>query len=247
MESQVEAEEAGVLDIERVIDKLLLPDHAKWDAHKRLAQITANLQALDILDSHGRQVDGQVIRKLQGVDGVFTWWILERTTIEDDQHRELIELLVEHDAIQRIFEKREWAKIREWCINKLRELRRDNPQASFEDAEELYREQHPKELTRSELSLQTFVSKVPHPELHGGKTQKKIWAELQDEDLTFMEYVSKHDLGREEGSLFTYLARVMKTARMLHEVTEAPAFSEMETAIRTKLAAIDERVLEGLW
>lgn len=247
LETQVAAEESGALDIERVIDKLLLPDHAKWDAHKRLAQITANLQALGILNQQGRQVEGHLIRKLQGVDGVFTWWILDATTLEEGQHRELVELLVEHDSIQRIFEKRERAKIREWCIQKLRELRRDNPQAAFEDAEELYWEKHPKELTRSEHGLQTFLAKVPHPELHGGKTQKKIWAELQDEDMTFMEYVSKHDLGREEGSLFTYFARVMKAARMLHEVTEIAEFSEMERAIRTKLAAIDERVLEGLW
>ncbi|MBX2812767.1 MAG: DEAD/DEAH box helicase [Myxococcales bacterium] len=247
LESQVAAEESGSLDIERVIDRLLLPDHAKWDAHKRLAQITANLQALGILNSEGRQVTGFVIRKLQGVDGVFTWWVVEQTTLEEGQHRELVELLVEHDAIQRIFEKRERAKIREWCIQKLRELRRDNPQASFEDAETLYWEKHPRELTRSEQALQTFLGKVTHPELHGGKVQKKIWSEMQDEDLTFVEYVSKHDLGREEGSFFTYLARVMKAARMLHEVTERPEFADMEKAIRNKLAAIDERVLEGLW
>ncbi|MEL6184989.1 MAG: DEAD/DEAH box helicase, partial [Myxococcota bacterium] len=74
LETQIEADEAGALDIERVIDKLLLPDHAKWDAHKRLAQITANLQAHGVLDAGGRQVDGRIIRRLQGVDGVFTWW-----------------------------------------------------------------------------------------------------------------------------------------------------------------------------
>ncbi|MEL6188270.1 MAG: hypothetical protein AAFU79_26895, partial [Myxococcota bacterium] len=66
-------------------------------------------------------------------------------------------------------------------------------------------------------------------------------------DLTFMEYVAKHDLGTEEGSLFTYLARVMKTARMLHEQTEDPVFSELERAVRVKLAAIDERVLGDLF
>lgn len=247
LETQVEAEESGALDIERVIDKLLLPDHAKWEAHKRLAQITANLQALGVLDGHGRQVDGFVIGKIRGVDGVFAWWALERTEMAEEQHRELVELLVEHDAIQRIFEKREWAKIREWCLNKLRELRRDNPQAAFEDAEQLYWEEHPRELTPSELALQAFVAKVPHPELHGGKSAKRIWAEIQDEQLTFTDYVSKHDLGREEGSLFTYLARVMKTARMFHEITERPVFADMEVAIRSKLAAIDERVLEGLW
>lgn len=247
LETQIEAEDSGNLDIERVIDKLLMPDHEKWECHKRLAQITANLQALGVLDQHGKQVEGRVIRDLRGVDGVFTWWIVEKQKIAPGQHRELVELVVDHDAIQRILDKREWAKIREWCLMKLRELRDNNPQASFQDAEELYKEQHPRELTESELALQTFLSKVVHPELHGGKTQKKIWAEIDDEDLTFMEYVGKHDLGREEGSLFTYLARVMRTARMLHEVTEDPAFSELETKVRTKLAAIDERVMEGLW
>lgn len=247
LETQVEAEESGALDIERVIDRLLLPDGAKWEAHKRLAQITANLQALGVLDEHGRQVDGRIIGKVRGIDGVFAWWILERRPIEPDQHAELVELLIDHDAIQRILEKREWAKIKEWILAKLRELRKDNPQATFQDAEELYNEQHPRELSRSELALSEFTAKVPHPELHGGKTQKKIWAEMAADDLTFTDYVARHDLGREEGSLFTYLARVMKTARMLHEVTEDPGFSALEAAIRSKLAAIDERVMDGLW
>ena len=247
LETEIEREASGQLDIERVIDRLLLPDHAKWEAHKRLAQITANLQALGVLDEHGRQVKGRLIGKLRGVDGVFTWWVLEEKGLAEGQHAELIELLVEHDAIQRILDKREWARIREWCLIKLRELRRDNPQATFQDAEELYREQHPRVLTASELALSDFLGRVPHSELHGGKTQKRIWAEMVEDDLSFADYVSRHDLGREEGSLFTYLARIMKTARMLAEVTEDPAFTELETAVRTRLAVIDERVMEGLW
>ena len=39
----------------------------------------------------------------------------------------------------------------------------------------------------------------------------------------------------------------MKTARMLFEVTEISEFETIETTIRQKLAAIDPRVLEGLW
>lgn len=247
LQTQIDAEESGALDIERVIDRLLLPDHAKWDAHKRLAQITANLQALGVLDQHGRQIDGRIIGKLRGVDGVFTWWVLDKNLVAEDQHAELVEFLVDHDAIQRILDKREWAKIREWCINKLRELRRDNPQATFQDAEDLYNEQHPRELSRCELAMSDFLAKVPHPELHGGKAQKRIWAEMLEDDLSFTDYVSRHDLGREEGSLFTYLARVMKTARMMHEITEDKGFSELERTIRSKLATIDERVMEGLW
>ena len=65
--------------------------------------------------------------------------------------------------------------------------------------------------------------------------------------MTFMDFVHEHDLAYEEGSLFTYLARVMKTARMLYEVFEEPYFAELENRIRHKLAVIDERVMEGLW
>ena len=247
LEADVEAETSGRLDIERVIDKLLLPDSEKWEAHKRLAQIAANLQALDVLDTQGRQVNGRIIGKMRGVDGVFIWWLFEHHQLEDLEYRDLIEYLVDHDAIQRIFDKREAAKIRQWCIEKLRELRKNNPQASFEDAEELYKEQHPRELSKIELLHQQFCGKVVHPELHGGHRQKKIWGEMQDEVMTFMDYVDKHDLAREEGSLFTYLARLMKTARMLHEVMENEQFAEIEKNIRSKLAVIDERVMEGLW
>lgn len=254
LSSEVEAESSGILDIERVIDRLLLPDHAKWEAHKRLAQITANLQALGVLNEQGQQVAGHIIGKIRGVDGVFSWWLFQKVDHESLDVAELVEFLTDHDAIQRILDKRAWAKIREWCINKLRELRRDNPQATFEDAEELYREQHPVELTKTELAHAEFIRLVPHPELHGGKQVKKIWHEMLGDELTFTEYVSRHDLGREEGSLFTYLARLMKTAKMLSEVLgEVPnsdlpdRLKGLETAIRHRLAAIDERVLEGLW
>ena len=65
-----------------------------------------------------------------------------------------------------------------------------------------------------------------------------------DFDLSFEDFVTAHGLEREEGSLFTYLARVMKTARMLHEVTSVEEFEGIEKTVRRRLAIIDARVLE---
>ena len=98
-----------------------------------------------------------------------------------------------------------------------------------------------------ELVHQAFVSKLPHQELHGGKVFKDTWATIEDEKLSFLDYVERHDLAREEGQLFSYLARVMRVARMLREVTANPDFETLEMAVRERLAAIDARVLEGLW
>ncbi|MEQ9499237.1 MAG: DEAD/DEAH box helicase [Deltaproteobacteria bacterium] len=235
------------LDINAVIDHLLLPDHKKWDAHKRLAQITKNLQALEVLDSKGEQIAGEIIGEIRGVDGVFVWWVLGEIELTYELAREMLELLIDHDAIQRIFDKKEREARRQEILARLREQRRDNPQLTFEDVEEEYEREHPRELSQMEHLHQAFVAKLAHPELHGGVVQKKIWAEIEDHDMTFLDYVNEHELGREEGSLFTYLARVMKTARMLSEVTKMTEFDEIESRIRTKLAAIDERVMEGLW
>ena len=239
------------LNIRTVIDNLLLPDGLRHEAHKRLAMITANLQALEVLDSHGRQVEGFVINKLRGVDGPFVWFFM-RNLPEDPEAvpallREVVELLIDHDVIHNLFEKKETEKRRQWILERLRELRRDNPQVTFEDVEEEYWEKFPPEPSAAERIHQAFIAKLPHQELHGGKKQKTIWAQMEDADLTFMDFVKEHDLAFEEGSLFTYLARVMKTARMLNEVLEEPYFAQMENRIRHKLAAIDERVMEGLW
>ncbi len=239
------------LNIRTVIDNLLLPEGLRHEAHKRLAMITANLQALGVLDRHGRQVDGFIINKLRGVDGPFVWFFMQRLP-EDHELvppllRELVELLVDHDVIHQQFEKKEAEKRRQWILERLRELRRENPQVTFEDVEQEYWEKFPPEPSDAERVHQAFVALLPHQELHGGKQQKAIWAQMEDADMTFMDFVKEHDLAFEEGSLFTYLARVMKAARMLHEVLAEPYFAEMEKGIRNKLAAIDERVMEGLW
>lgn len=235
------------LDIASVIEALLMHPIDKYEAHKRLAMITRNLQALGVLNAQGAQVDGDMIGEVRGMDGCFVWYALTKRTLEDEQVRELVELLLDHDSIQRIFDRRAAGKRKEWILTRLRERRRENSLISFDDVEEEYWEKHPPELSYCEHLHQEFLSKVPHPELHGGKVQKTIWATIDDQDMTFMEYVQEEGLGEEEGSLFTYLARVMKGARMLNDVWEHPVFSDMESRIRNKLAAIDDRVLEGLW
>ncbi len=235
------------LDITAVIDNLLLPDADKWEAHKRLAQITRNLQALDVLDEHGRQIAGELISNIRGADGLFVYYVTTHHDLDAELTRAFVEYLVDHDAIQRIFDRKAQTERKAWILERLREMRRENPQVAFEDVEAIYEEEHPYEPTPIEQIHQTFTSKLPHPELHGGKKPKAIWAEIEDDDLTFEDYVERHDLGEEEGSLFTYLARVMKAARMLDEVTQDPAFAPIEAAIRSKLGAIDERVIEGLW
>jgi hypothetical protein len=235
------------LNIRTVIDHLLLPDHKKWEAHKRLAMITANLKALGVLDPHGRQLTGEIIGQIRGMDGVFVHYALVNHEMTPELHRQMVEYLIDNDAIQRIFDKKELGKAKEWIRERLRDARRENPTITWEDIEEEYWREHPRELLPIELIHQEFLAKVPHQELHGGKQAKKIWVEIETENLSFVEYVEKHQLDEEEGSLFTYLARVMKAARMLKEVTGIAEFETIELAVRSKLAAIDARVLEGLW
>lgn len=235
------------LNIRDVIDKLLLPEHEKFEAHRQLAQITANLQALGVLDAKGAQIDGKMIGHIRGMDGVFVWYALTNHGFDEAGAAEFIEFLVDHDVIHKIFERKARAALRQIILERLREGRQENPQLTFEDAEAAYLEAHPPELSQTQLIHQAFVQKLPHPELHGGKTQKKVYQEMAEADLSFIEYVEKHDLGQEEGSLFTYLARVMKAARMLSEASGISHFAVIEKKVQTKLAAIDERVLGGLW
>ena len=61
-----------------------------------------------------------------------------------------------------------------------------------------------------------------------------------------MDFVDKHGLETEEGNLFSYLARVMKFARMLKEATTLTEFETLETNVRRCLSVIDARVLEEL-
>ena len=116
----------------------------------------------------------------------------------------------------------------------------------WEDVEAEYEQKFPRELSEMEKAHQAFVALLPHPELHGGKVQKAIWRAIEEQDLSFLEFVEKYGLGHEEGNLFSYLARVMKFAGMLHEVTTIAEFKELEDRVRRRLSAVDDRVLEDL-
>jgi hypothetical protein len=234
------------LNIVTVINHLLLSERERREAHKRLAQVTANMQALGVIDEHGQQVAGEVIRKLRGIDGLFVHHVLMSQDLDYGFVRALVEYLTEHDVILRVMNRKLDAKRREWVLARLRERRREGEDVTWEDVEAEYEKQFPRELTPVEKLHAEFVAKLPHPELHGGKVAKAIWAEIEDEDLGFMDFVEKHGLETEEGSLFTYLARVMKFARMLHEATTLPEFQSLDSAVRRKLSVIDERVLDEI-
>ena len=232
------------LDIVAVVDNLLLGDRERRDAHKRLAHVTDNLRALGVVDEHGRQVGGEIIGKLHGLDGLFIHYLVMNHQLDDRDFRELCEFLVDHDIIQRQLDRKLEDKKAEWIRERLRERRRESPLISWQDVEEDYEREFPRQLTRMELIHQEFSHQVPHPELHGGKGAKTIWATIEDENIGFLEMVDRHRLAHEEGNLFTYLARVMKVARKIHEATGLEQLAEIERRIRSYLSVVDERMVE---
>jgi len=231
------------LNIKTVIDHLLLSERDRVAAHRRLAQATENLRALGIVDEHGAQVTGQVINRLRGIDGLFVHYFLAHADPVYAICRELVEYLVDHQVIHKILSRKGEDEKREWMRNKLREMRHENPQASWEDAEAEYEKEFPRELTAVEKVHAEFVGQLPHPELHGGKVAKRIWADMEEAQLGFMDFVERESLQTEEGNLFSYLARVMRTARMLREATTLPEFAALEENVRRVLGIVDERVL----
>jgi superfamily II DNA/RNA helicase len=231
------------LNICTVIDNLLLGDADKRQAHKHLAQVTTNLQAMGVLDEEGVQVKGEMIGDFRGVDGPFVYFITLNYDLEYEQALELVEYLVDHNVIHRLFTRKDKEARRTWIKNKLRELRRQSPLASWEDAEEAYEEKFPPEYSFVEQVHQKFSSELPHPEIHGGKIQKYVWAKFEEKEQTFFDFVMEHDLVREEGSLFSYFSRVMKTAKMIFEITHIEHFGVIESTIRKELGTIDHRVL----
>lgn len=234
------------LNIVTVINHLLMEPRARWTAHKRLELYVENLRALGIVDEHGRQCAGEMIRELRGIDGPFVHYCLMNHELAYEDLRQLVEYLVEHDTVHRILGRKDDDKKREWIRNRLRERRGEESQVSWEDVEAEYEEKFPRQLTRIEQIHQEFVGKVPHPELHGGKVQKTIWADMEEAGDGFMDFVERHSLYMEEGSLFSYLARIMRLAKMLAEATKLTELQELETRIRTKLGVIDARILEEL-
>jgi hypothetical protein len=234
------------LNIKTVIDHLLLGERERREAHKRLAHVTDNMQALGVVDEHGQQIAGEVIGKLRGIDGLFVYYCLMHADLVYALARALVEYLTDHDVVQKILNRAGDEKKREWIKGRLRERRRDEPQVSWEDVEEEYDKAFPRELTPAEKLHAEFLAQVPHPELHAGKMVKTIWAEMEDRELGFLDFVDDKGLAAEEGNLFSYLARIMKFAKMLHEATGLDEFLTLETRVRTRLSAVDERVLDQL-
>jgi len=232
------------LDIISVIDNLLLDDHAKRGMHRTLAQLVANLRAIGVLDEHGTQIAGQMIRQLQGMDGPFIYYALFNHQLDYEDLRALVEFLVDHDVVQRVLDRKDEDKKREWMRAKLREMRESNPQVSWDDVEAEYDKQFPRVPTRIELIQQEFAAVVPHPELHGGKKPKNVWAQMEDGGLGFLEFVERHGLDHEEGSLFSYLVRIMNFARKIGDASKLEQLTELATRVRTVLAKIDERLVD---
>ncbi len=246
---EVDAIEASLppsmrLDVVTVIDHLLIDERERRNLHKLLAQLVDNMKAVGVIDEHGRQVKGQMIKELQGMDGLFVYHVLFTHQLGYEELRELVELLVDHDSIQRIFDRRAEDVKREWCRARLRELRMDNPQVAWEDVEAEWDRDHPYQPSTCEQHLAAFTALVPHPELHGGKKQKRIWATMEDGGLGFLEFVDKEGLAHDEGNLFSYLVRCMNTARKLGEASELSELETLAARIRAVLARVDPRLLE---
>lgn len=235
------------LDIVTVVDNLLLPDPEKKEAHKRLAHVKDNLRAIGIIDEHGQQIAGELIEQLQGLDGLFVYHTMMNHQLDYEQCRELIEFMVDHDIVQRKLDRKAEDAKREWIRERLRERRQDNPQVSWEDVEEEYERAHPRELTAVEKIFQEFIAAVPHPELHGGKSRKDVWARMEEADLGFMAFVDHHDLKYEEGSLFSYLIRVMKFSEKLYEATQMGQFRDLAERVRRRLLEVESRLGETSW
>jgi hypothetical protein len=229
------------LDIVTVIDNLLLDDRDKRAQHKTLAQLVDNMRGIGVIDEHGVQIAGQMIRELQGMDGLFIYYVLFNHQLEYEDLRALVELLVDHDAVQRILDRKLEDVRREWCRARLREKRQENGQVTWEDVEAEYEQEHPRVLTKVETIFQEFAAKVPHPELHGGKKAKAIWARMEDEKLGFVEFVEKEGLEHEEGSLFSYLVRVMNFANKLADASKLSEFTDLAERVKQVVGSVDVR------
>jgi hypothetical protein len=234
------------LDIVTVIDNLLLTDRERKELQKILAQLVANMRAIGVIDEHGKQVSGEMIRTLQGMDGLFIYFVLFNHQLDYVELRQLVEYLIDHDIIQRQLDRKGEDEKRDWMRTWMREQRLENPHVTWDDAEAKYLETHPRELTKIELIHSEFAAKVPHPELHGGKKPKAVWAQLEDGGFSFLEFVEKHHLEHEEGNLFSYLIRVMNFAQKLYEASQLSELEDMAERVKKLLGRIDLRFVEGL-
>ena len=234
------------LDIVTVIDNLLLTERERKELQKILAQLVANMRAIGVIDEHGQQTSGEMIRTLQGMDGLFIYYVLFNHQLDYVELRQLVEYLIDHDVIQRQLDRKGEDEKKEWMRNWLREQRMENPHVTWDDAEAKYLQEHPRPLTKIEIIHGEFSGKVPHPELHGGKKAKDVWAQLEDGGVSFLEFVEKHNLQHEEGNLFSYLIRVMNFAQKLYEASQLSELEDMADRVKKLLGRIDLRLVDGL-
>ncbi len=230
------------LDIVTMIDNLLLDERERRGLHKTLAHLVDNLRAIEVIDEHGTQVAGMMIRQLQGMDGLFIWYALYNHDLDYVELRQLVEFMVDHDIVQRMLDRKEEDKKREWCKARLRELRLDNPQVTWDDVVAEWEREHPRPLTKVEEIFQAFSAAVPHPELHGGKKPKNVWAQIEDSGAGFLDFVAAEHLQHEEGNLFSYLVRVMNFANKLGEASHLDQLCDLSDRVRALLARVDARV-----
>lgn len=235
------------LDIVTVIENLLLDDRERRGLQKTLVQLVDNMKAIGVIDEHGKQVSGDMIRLLQGMDGLFIYYVLFQHQLDYIELRQLVEYLIDHDIIQRQLDRKDEDKKREWMRARLRELREGNPQVSWEDVEAEWEKEHPRVLTKVEQIHAEFSAAVPHPELHGGKRAKNVWAQIEDGEIGFLEFVERHSLEHEEGNLFSYLVRVMNFATKLGSASQLTEFDDMAERVRKLLARIDLRMNDRSW
>ncbi|HEX7840759.1 MAG TPA: DUF3516 domain-containing protein, partial [Kofleriaceae bacterium] len=99
-------------------------------------------------------------------------------------------------------------------------------------------------LTKVETIQAELAAKVPHPELHGGRKPKTVWATLEDSGMNFLEFVERHGLEHEEGNLFSYLVRVLNFARKLYEASQLTEFEDMAERVQKVLARVDSRLID---
>jgi len=249
VEARMAAAEASLppsmrLDTVTVIENLLLEDRERFGLQKTLAQLVDNMKAVGVIDEHGKQIAGQMIRGLQGMDGLFIYYVLFNHQLDYVELRQLVEYLIDHDVIQRLLDRKGEDEKREWCRAKLRELREQNPHVTWEDVEAEWDKEHPRPPTRIEVIQAELSALVPHPELHGGKKPKSVWAQLEDAGIGFLEFVEKHALEHEEGNLFSYLVRVMNFARKLYEASQLSEFEDMAERVQKLLARVDIRLVD---
>lgn len=249
VEARMAAAEASLppsmrLDIVTVIENLLLEDRERFGLQKTLAQLVDNMKAIGVIDEHGKQIAGQMIRDLQGMDGLFIYYVLFNHQLEYVELRQLVEYLIDHDVIQRLLDRKDEDAKREWCRAKLRELREQNPHVTWEDVEAEWDKEHPRPPTKVETIHAELSAIVPHPELHGGKRPKNVWATLEDSGIGFLEFVERHALEHEEGNLFSYLVRVMNFARKLYDASQLSEFEDMAERVQKALGRVDIRLID---